>query len=273
LISNYAYLAGPKASANVGMRPILVGLLTHPSRGLHELHARWLFTYRLVASSGLLGVVNPLALAVALAVLLPSDLNISPVFSGPISAFQNLPVYFFVPIGTAVALAWLSRSRFRIVRWAVVPLGLAILIQSLVLASTYIPQARTQFLVVDSAAATQLAKVQAVIPQQDEVVVSQGVLGRFSNRALVFPFLDISNGGQVVPVFHHQVIFILTDQGVEFATPAGTKTAVAYLRSIHAHQMTARGGVFAFRWNPPPGTRKISFPATPTPASAPAPSP
>jgi uncharacterized membrane protein (DUF485 family) len=265
LISNYAYLAGPTASVNVGLRPIVAGLLTHPSRGLHELHTRWLWTYRMVASSGLLGVINPLALAVTLAVLLPSDLNISPVFSGPISAFQNLPVYFFVPIGTAVALAWLSRSRFRIVRWAIAPIGLAILIQSLVLAATYIPQARTQFLVVDSAAATQLAQVEAVIPQHDEVVVSQGVLGRFSNRALIFPFLDISNGGQVVPVFHHQVIFILTDQGVEFATPAGTKTAVAYLRSIHAHQMTAQDGVFAFRWNPPAGTRKITFPATPPP--------
>ena len=263
LLSNYAYLAGPSASANVGMRSILIGLLSHPSRGLHELHARWLWTYRMLASSGLLGVLNAVALGVTLAVLLPSDLNISPVFSGPISSFQNLPIYFFVPIGTAVALAWIFRSPTKVVRWAVVPIGLAILIQSIVLAAMWIPRARTQFLLVNSAAATQLEKIQARIPSSAEVVVSQGVLGRFSNRALVFPFLDISNGGQVLPVYGRRVYFILTDQGVEFATVAGTKTAVSYLKSIHAHEITQTGGVFAFTWNPPRGARKITFPATP----------
>ena len=219
----------------------------------------------MLASSGLVGVVNGVALGVTLAVLLPSDLNISPVFSGPISSFQDFPIYFFVPIGTAVALAWVFRSRAKIVRWLVVPIGLAILVQSIVLSSTWIPRARTQFLEVNSAAATQLEKLQAVIPSKDEVVVSQGVLGRFANRARVFPFLDISNGGQVLPVYGRQVIFILTDQGVEFATAAGTKTAITYLKSIHAHEKTARDGVFAFSWNPPPGTRTMSFPATPAP--------
>jgi uncharacterized membrane protein (DUF485 family) len=217
----------------------------------------------MLASSGLLGVLNAVALGVTLAVLLPSDLNISPVFSGPISSFQNLPIYFFVPIGTAVALAWIFRSPTKVVRWAVVPIGLAILIQSIVLAAMWIPRARTQFLLVNSAAATQLEKIQARIPSSAEVVVSQGVLGRFSNRALVFPFLDISNGGQVLPVYGRRVYFILTDQGVEFATVAGTKTAVSYLKSIHAHEITQTGGVFAFTWNPPRGARKITFPATP----------
>jgi hypothetical protein len=272
LLSNYAYLAGPTASPNVGLGSIVSGLVTHPSRGLHEIRTRWLFTYRLVASSGLLGAVTAVALGVSLAVLLPSDLNISPVFSGPISSFQNLPVYYFVPIGTALALAWIFRmaARFqrpalRLLRWAVVPLGVAVLVQSLVLATIWIPQIHTQFLTVDSSAATQLVKVEAAIPANDEVIVSQGVLGRFANRALVFPFLDIANGGQVVPLFGRPVVFILTDQGVEFATAAGTATAVAYLRSIHAHALVARDGIFAFRWQPPSGASRLTFPATPPP--------
>jgi len=263
LISNYAYLAGPSASPNVGMRPIIVGLLSHPSRGLHILHQRWLWTYRLLATSGLLGVVTAIGIGVTLTVVLPSDLNISPVFSGPISSFQNLPLYFFVPIGSVLVIAWVLRAPSRFIRWAVVPVGVAILIQSVVLAAIWVPKARTQFLQVDSAAATQLERVQAALPATDEVVVSQGVLGRFADRAQVFPFLDIANNGQVFPVFHHRVVFILTSQGIEFASASGTQAAVQYLDSIHAHVLTASGGVFAFSWNPPPGTRTFTFPPAP----------
>jgi hypothetical protein len=117
-------------------------------------------------------------------------------------------------------------------------------------------------LTIGPATAAQLGRVQAGIPGSDEVIASQGVIGRFANRQLIFPFLDVADEGQIVPVFGRPVVVVLTDDGIEYATAAGTARAVAYLRSLGARPLAAGAGVYAFEWLPPPGTRRLVFPPT-----------
>jgi uncharacterized membrane protein len=264
LISNYAYLAHVKPGTTAGTGAIVVGIVTHPGTPFHMVWTRAHLLYLQLASGGLVGVLSPLGFGMSLVVLLENALNDSPVFSSQISAFQSLPVYMFVLVGSVVVLMWLSRIRWSGRRLTASVVALAVLIQAVVLAAVWIPRASQQFAVVDGATAATLNEVQPKIPQGAEVIVSQGVIGRFANRRLVFPFLDINNGGQVVPVFGRgPVVVLLTNAGIEFATPAGTATAVHYLRSIHAHPIESKNGVYAFVVYPSVEAKRIVFPNTP----------
>ena len=110
---NYGYLAGPTAGPDPSLVAIAKGALLHPSRPYGMLRSRWLWNYRMLVSSGLIGVVSGLGFGVALIVLLANGLNAAAVFSGPISSFQALPVYYFVTIGTVAVLLWMIRSTHR----------------------------------------------------------------------------------------------------------------------------------------------------------------
>jgi hypothetical protein len=141
--------------------------------------------------------------------------------------------------------------------------AVAVLVQVVVLAAIWIPRARTQFAVIDGPTAATLAQLQTKIPDGAEVVASQGVIGRFANRRLAFPFLDINSGGQIVPVYGTSpVVVVLTNAGLEFSTAAGTATAVDYLRSLGAKEITSSNGVQAFVVHPKAGMTRLMFPAT-----------
>ncbi|MGD0881741.1 MAG: DUF2079 domain-containing protein [Acidimicrobiales bacterium] len=259
---NYGYLAGPDAGANPSIVAIATGALLHPTRPWRMFQARWLWTYRMLVSSGLVGVVSGIGFGVAAVVLGANTLNTAAVFSGPISSFQALPVYFFVVIGSVSVLLWMSRSARRALRWAVLPIAVAVLVQAAVLSVTWIPKARTQFLVINGPTADRLAAIQSRMPGDDEVVASQGVVGRFADRQLIFPFLDIGDAGQVIPVYGSRVVFVLTTAGIEYASTAGTLASVRYLEGLHARSLGGGDGVYAFAWHPPRGTRYITFPPT-----------
>ena len=258
---NYAYLAHVTPGTSSGTGAIVVGMVTHPGTPLHMVWSRAHLLYLQLASAGLIGVLSPLGFGMGAVVLLENALNGSPVFSSPSSAFQSLSVYAFVTIGTVMVLSSLSRIRWSGRRIVASVVAIAVLVQVVVLAAVWIPRARTQFDVVDGSTAAALSQLQPKIPQGAEVIVSQGVIGRFADRRLVVPFLDIDNGGQTLPVYGRgPVVVILTDTGVEFATKAGTSSAVAYLRSIGAREITSKNGVSAFVVHPAAGTQNLMFP-------------
>ena len=261
---NYGYLAGPNAGPDPSIVAIGTGALLHPTRPWRMIQGRWLWTYRMLASSGLVGVVSGLGFGIAAVVLGANTLNAAAVFSGPISSFQALPVYFFVLVGSVAVLLWLYRSSRAVVRWTVLAVAAAILVQALVLSAVWVPRARTEFFVVGGAAASRLATVQAGIPAGAEVIASQGVVGRFANRVSIYPFLDLGDGGQTIPVDASTVVFVLTTSGIEYATPTGTRAAVDYLVHHGAHLVSRGAGVYELVWHPTPGTRWLIIP----PASA-----
>ncbi len=262
LISNYSYLAHERPGQTVGVARILGGIVSHPSTPVRMLRSRLHTIYDVVASAGLVGIVAPIGLGIGLVVLVTNELNGSPVFSSPDSAFQSLPLYFFVLVGTVSGLTWLALRPFRYARLLAGALGLVLLAQSLALSAIWLPRARTAFTHVDPAAASELARVSARVPSSAEVVASQGVIGRFSGRRLAYPFVDIYSDGQTLPVFGRDVVFVLTpSEGIEYATPEQTLRAVRFVRSaLHARPLAASAGVYAFRWTPPPGTTSVTLP-------------
>jgi hypothetical protein len=218
--------------------------------------------YRILAPSGVIGVASPLGFGITFVVLLSNELNASPVFSSPLSSFQNLPMCFFVLIGTVEVLAWFSTRRARAWRWIAVVVGVGLLVQCVVLATLWIPRARTTFLVIDGPTAAALARVEPGIPSGDEVVASQGVVGRFANRQYVYPFLDLGGNGQAIPLHGVPVTFVLTDQGIEYTTPADIAAATAHLEALDARRIPAGPGVVALRWTPPAGAAYLTIPPT-----------
>jgi hypothetical protein len=106
--------------------------------------------------------------------------------------------------------------------------------------------------------------VEPGIPAGDEVVASQGVVGRFANRLYVYPFLDLGGNGQVIPLHGVPVTIVLTDQGIEYTTPADITSAVTYLQSLGARRLPAGQGVVALRWRPPAGAKYLTVPPTAT---------
>ena len=262
IAANYGYLAHPAAGQTPGNLDIVAGTLLHPSTPLHMLASRSANIYRILAPSGVIGVATPLGFGVTFVVMLSNELNASPVFSTPLSSFQNLPMVFFVLIGTVELLGWFCTRRARAWRRIAVVVGLGLLVQCVVLAALWIPRARTTFLVVDGPTAAALAKVEPGIPAGDEVVASQGIVGRFANRQYVYPFLDLGGGGQVIPLHGAPVTFVFTSGGIEYATPADTAAAVAHLESLGARRIPTGPGVVALRWTPPRGADYLTIPPT-----------
>jgi hypothetical protein len=262
IAGNYGYLAHPVAGRTPSNLAIVKGALLHPSTPFHMLTSRSSNIYRILAPSGVIGVASPLGFGITFVVLLSNELNASPVFSSPLSSFQNLPMCFFVLIGTVEVLAWFSTRRARAWRWIAVVVGVGLLVQCVVLATLWIPRARTTFLVIDGPTAAALARVEPGIPSGDEVVASQGVVGRFANRQYVYPFLDLGGNGQAIPLHGVPVTFVLTDQGIEYTTPADIAAATAHLEALDARRIPAGPGVVALRWTPPAGAAYLTIPPT-----------
>jgi hypothetical protein len=155
--------------------------------------------------------------------------------------------------------------RWRALRWLAPIVGIALVVQAAFISAEWIPRATQSFSVISSPTASALSRTEAMIPAGMEVIASQGVIGRFADRRLVFPFLDISDAGQNIPVWGKTVAIVLTPDGLEYATLGGTATAVDWLRAEGAHQITSAHGVYAFFLQIKPGETHLIFPPTPNP--------
>jgi hypothetical protein len=145
----------------------------------------------------------------------------------------------------------------------VVALGLAggAVIQTAVLSAHWTPLSGQAFDKVSTASATELAYVDRHISSTDETIVSQGVVGRFSQRHTYYPYFDVFANGQTVPLFGRTVDVILAPTaGIEPAPVTGTMAGVALMRHLGAHQIADSHGVYAFAWRVPKGRHSITFP-------------
>lgn len=260
LAGNYGYLTHAGTATGVGATlGVIFGILRHPSTALSVLHQRWSEMYKFIAASGTVGAVSALGFGLGLVILIPNALNQSGVFIGAAGAFQNLVAVVFMTLGTVTVLTWVLPRRRGVLIAAV--LGCAALIQIVVVGVTWIPRIGPTFAVVDAATAAELGRLQPKIPAGAEVVVSQGVIGRFGARAAVYPFFDGFADGQTVPVTEPTVAFVFVPNGgIEPATPAQTDAAIALVRDrLHARPIATGPNVTAFLWHPPPGTATVRF--------------
>jgi hypothetical protein len=261
LAINYGYLAhittpgtGIGATASV-----IWGIAKHPSGVFSVIHSRWSEVYKFIAASGTIGVASALGFGIGFVVLVPNALNQSGVFVGSIGSFQNLVAVIFMTVGSVTVLTWiLHRWNGRVIAPV---LGCAALVQVLIVSAIWIPKIPSTFSMVNSPTAGQLSQVQQRIPADAEAIVSQGVIGRFGSRQLVYPFLDGFANGQTFPVSGRTVAFVFVPhQGIEVATPLQTAKAISQVQQqLHATEIARTPNVTAFLWHPPKGTRSITF--------------
>ena len=262
LARHYGYLAiGAAASfvrgrvasgKNLTTSEMVKGILGHPFTIVQALWAKRADVAAAVLPGGALGFAFRPLLPLVLVGLLSAILSAGWRFTQP--CFQLLPVYVLLPIGTVGALAWLAR------RWRKTTLVIAALVvaQAIGWAIVWGPQVPVHWLRVSGTSAAELARIQAQIPQSAEVVVSQGVLGPFSDRLDVHALAHSSS----TPVDRGDIWFVIAPSvGTELQTAASSMALISELAGpLHATLVGHAAGVWAFRWHPPRGVHVLRIP-------------
>jgi len=257
LRSSYGYLVGPHPG-RVGLLDVALGAFGHPGSVAHMVAAHWLVVFGFLAVVGVVGVLSPWGLGVALVVLVPNILDGSGVFIRFAASFQSWAALPFVLVGTVMVLLRLL-ERGPVARRAAAAAAAVwapvLAVFAFVVFSTVAPD----WLSVSPAAASELARVQTTVPADAEIVVSQGVVGRFGERRSVYAF---ARPHQSLPVNRRRVIFVLTSEGVADALPQhGVQTVLQFVRTrLDARPLASSSGVHVLEWDPAPGTTHETLP-------------
>lgn len=262
----YAYLAGGvaggPAGAGLSLGALAKGIASHPLAVLRVLWAKRLDMWTNLAPSGLLGVGFVWTLPIVVVVLLANSLFNGLLFAIP--SFQDMPLYVLVPAGTVAVLVWLMRHNRR----AAFFVSGALALQAVAWTIVFAPVTPGRWLKVSSAAAATLADIDARIPESATVVASQGVAGRFSGRTDVRPVF----GPRTLRLGRRETWFVIAPSvGVETQSTASAMALITELAGpLHASLVTHANGIWAFRWNPPPGEQTVTVPGewSPLPAWA-----
>ena len=262
-LNGYAYLAGRMTlPGSAGVAVLAAGALAHPSRVFDQLHPRLYDMYLLVKPVGVIGLASAWGFGVPVIVLVTNSLNSSYLFI--FEAFQNSAVFPFVLLGTVMVLVWIARS----VRlgWVLCLLvASAVTIQAMFYGFTTSPSnVHWGISQIGASPAAQLRKALSLAPQNDEVVVPMGVMGRFCSRQYCYWY----HPNAVIPVKANHVLFVF-DPAVDISFPnAASADAIdiEYVRTqLHARQLLNADGISAYAWQPPAGTASIVFPGPTNP--------
>jgi hypothetical protein len=160
-----------------------------------------------------------------------------------VPTFQGLPLYVFVPVGTILALMWLNRRAGR--RFAHT-LAVLMLVNVTGWAVVWLPEVVPTWLLVSSSEAAAIKHVEAMIPQQDGVVASQGISGDFANHSFIRLFFRTPFA---LPVASPYTWFVVAPYaGIETATiQQGAQLIAGLARDPDAKLEYSHAGVWAFR--------------------------
>jgi predicted membrane protein DUF2079 len=258
-LQRYAYLAAAPAGVSLGMGGLIKGVLTHPWIPVRIMAAKSADIWANLAPSGFLGIAFAPVLP-AIAIVLVAD-NLWPGLKFSQPGFQSIPLYFLVPTGTVAVLGWLVQRR----RVTALALSCLVVAQALTWAALWGPWVPRQWLRVPADAAATLAATQAIIPPSAEVIASQGIAGRFSDRTVVGPVVTHETIG-----VHGEVWFIIAPTiGIETESPASAMAFIGDLAGpVGATLVSQANGVWVFRWHPPAGVTAVTVPGDRSPIPA-----
>jgi hypothetical protein len=104
-----------------------------------------------------------------------------------------------------------------------------------------------------------------MIPPGAEVVASQGIAGRFSDRTYIYA---VESPGSV-PVHGETWFIIAPTVGIETESTASAMAFIGQLAGpLGATLVTQANGVWVFRWDPPAGTTAVRVPDESAPLEA-----
>jgi hypothetical protein len=263
LTTHYGYLAATDGrhlppALTVGQLAKAVAL--HPLRAVAVLWDKRMDIIANAAPGGLLGIGVPMLAPLLTMLFAENTLMPGYLFAEPM--FQSVVVYLLLPVGTVLILAWLLR-RHRRVAWALAGLLAA---QALGWAIVWGPRTGGQWLRVSAPAAATLTGLERSIPSSAAMIVSQGVIGGFSDRADLYSLM----GTAPVPVAAgSDWVVVAPVVGVELQSTASSMALVGELAGpLHATLVSHDNGVWAFRWTPPAGMRRLIVPGDSAPVPA-----
>ncbi len=258
---SYGYLIGPH-TGSVGLPAIILGVLGHLGSVAHVLLSRWAMAVEFLLPVGIVGVLSPWGFGMTVVTFVPPMLVGSLTFFRPIAAFQIWPALPFVLVGSVmVVLVLLSNARdwqsagFKklvialCALWAVVDVGRGIVDYRLVPATA---------LAVDHAAGLQLASLNSRIPEGSEVIVQDGLVGRFADRTYVFYL----RSGHRLPVRSASVYFVISPtQGLVPIGASGSQAVVHYVTTRLSGSLVAdKAGIVELHWRPNSSQRTVVLP-------------
>ena len=288
LAVTFGYLAvrpGQPPPAKVTIPQVAWGAIQHPGRAMSVLWGHRLNVLADLSPVGWVGVLTPWTIGVPLVVLLTNNATPFNVFSIP--TFQSAPVYGFAAVGTVVILTWLALGQFRlpawrsrrpggaggqttalvgvrrvgIPRWLALGAALLIAANAVVWAAIWLPPMKSTWMRISACQAQALDSVARQIGPDDEVVVSQGVAGRFSDRTQVY---DLTAGNNHIPVTASTVWFIVVpNAGIETQSVNGALGTILQVTGLNPRLVSRAAGIWAFRWRPPASVHGITFPDRP----------
>ena len=235
---------GPQSTSAARIADVMTGVTTL----VHTLAHHWLNLFANLLPSGLVGVFTAPVAGIATVTFGENYAIGNP--NSAIPSFQSFPLYIFVPIGTVVALIWLHRRFGPYVGHALAAL---MVVNVVAWAAVWLPQTVPTWLRVSTSQAAAIKHLVAVIPKRDAVMVSQGIVGDFANRASTVHMFITLRHPQSFGVDPPYTWFVV-------APYAGIETAAvsqsAQLISALAHDPRARleyirAGIWAFRLRVP----------------------
>ncbi len=261
LVGGYSYLAFAGATpTQMSTTKLIAGLIKNPTGIASVLIQRRSNVYANIAPGGIIGFFTPWGFGVPLVGLLENNLHEYGLFGVP--GFQSMCIYGLVAIGTVDAVYFISRRSIfeKIKRLIYVPKALLIIIIANVLlwAIIWYPAAFTHWLRVPTPTANVLTRFANEVPVSDDLIISQGVAGRFSSRA--HEYLLMGPGYYAVDT--SPTYFIFTPYaGAEVFSVAGQLAMIKQVSLLPNCKLIDHGsGAWLFKWYPPKGTTKIYFP-------------
>ena len=247
---SYSYLAGRNTLHGAsGLVVLVVGMVTHPSRVIDQLHHRLGAIYTLMKPVGVIGLASAWGFGVPFVVLTCNALSAQ--YGFIFEPFQSAAAFPFLLFGTVTVLVWLAQ-RFKY-GWAPgLLVGLLLTVQALTYGVTTSPgTVRWAIDQVTPGASSQLDRALALTPTRAEVFAAHGIMGRFSARPSVY-FLK---SGHTYPVSEREVVFVI-DPAHDRASLADNNAYISFVRDqLHARMLTSGTACGPSSGNHPRGLR------------------
>ena len=167
----------------------LQAILHNPVPLLHQVRKNLGPASELLIAGGPLGIIDWLAGLVVLLIMVPEWFAGTNIFLTQLAAFQTIAIQPFLPLGSAFLYV-----RVRTAARSLLFRGWLVVFVATVLAACYtLPQAVRGAFAVDNyvprTAAVQLSRVIDRISPDSEVIVPDGIAGRFAGRRYVYPII------------------------------------------------------------------------------------
>ena len=151
------------------------------------------------------------------------------VFAFP--GFQGMPIGFFMAVGFADTLArFISHQKANSKGMGKYKIQVGYLVTVLMVlisigwAIVWIPQNKSNWVKVDPSASATISLILNKIPTSDEVIVSQGIAGRFAMRRYVFPLRSLGCFPIETPTSY---LVITQNEGIETLTSSQTDAVLS----------------------------------------------